>query len=312
MSVMEQVEDSLLRLTGALKHPIVAIDPGPRKCGVASLSPCEVGGLYLNYTRQEPLLSVYDRKASDKMNARTMTDVETAGVAANFVRQLSTDLGSCEVLLENQPPAGVTGKGGRTTRTLSLAFISAFTAQGWPVTLKTVKTYKERTFGIIVFPKDNWSNKNYSKKFIQMLSDRFPILLVGEDLKTEADICDALLLLFSHLIELVARLPICQLLNSQRPLQLLEIGLLLIQMSHQVRLGIAWNEEEILKTLSRIQSDELHRKCCDLLIVASVEKRVVQSRSTKPKKIPGTLGVPIVLGTHASHLITPPPPTTTL
>lgn len=105
MSVMEQVEDSLLRLTGALKHPIVAIDPGPRKCGVASLSPCEVGGLYLNYTRQEPLLSVYDRKASDKMNARTMTDVETAGV------------------VENQPPAGVTGKGGRTTRTLSLAFI---------------------------------------------------------------------------------------------------------------------------------------------------------------------------------------------
>lgn len=71
MSVMEQVEDSLLRLTGALKHPIVAIDPGPRKCGVASL----------------------------------MTDVETAGV------------------VENQPPAGVTGKGGRTTRTLSLAFI---------------------------------------------------------------------------------------------------------------------------------------------------------------------------------------------
>jgi len=310
MSAMSVVMDSILRFQALLKKPIVAIDPGPRRCGISSLAPCEIGGLYLNYTRQEPLLSIFDREKADKINARTMTDIETASVAANFVRQISEDIGPCEVYLENQPPAAVTGKSGRTTRTLSLAFISAFTTQGWPVTMKTVKTYKERTFGIIVYPKDNWSNKRQSTNFIRQLCDRYPILLVGDELKIEADICDSLILLFSRVIELVALLPICQLIDPQKPLQVLEAGLLLIQLSHQTRSAQPWDEKEILLNLNRIKSDELNRKCCELLIVASVEKRAVRSKSTRPKKVAGTHGVPIVPGTHASHLIIPLPPTT--
>jgi len=301
------VQDNLLKLSSRLKIPIIAMDPGPRKCGVASIAPCEIGGLYLNYTRQEPIRALYDEEKSKKVNARTMTDIDVAGIAANFVRQFTREFeGQCEVLLENQPPGRVTGKAGRTTRTLTLAMISGFTTNNWPVTLRTVKSYKEKSFGLIVHSGDHWSNKMVSKTFVGLLADRYPVILSKEELKSEPDICDALILLFSRLIELVSDLSICHLIEHPNPLQVLELGLVLVQYAHRIRQNDL--QELGLETeIERITKNELYQQCYKQSIALPVDLRTAKSKSTKQKKV-GTHGVPIASFLHHSHSIIPPPP----
>jgi len=308
--MLSVVEESLLRFQGLLKYPIVAIDPGPRKCGVASLSPCEIGGVFLNYTRQEPLKSVYE----NEKNARTMTDIEVAGIGGNFVRQFIGDVeGPCEILIENQPPGRVTGKGGRTTRQLALSLITAFSLKGWPVTLKTVRSYKECAFGLTVYKNDNHSNKEVSKNFINILAQRYPLVLRQYELQKEADKCDALILLFSRVVELAVELPICHLIGDHHltRVQLLELILLLVDHAHRLRNRVQLRSEKDLELLvNDIRNQCLQHMLFERLIAQPVVDRGVKSRSTKPKKMFGTHGVPIVLDSHVSHLIIPQQPQT--
>lgn len=300
--------------TSKLVRPLVAIDPGPRKCGIATLTPSPLGGLYLEYSRQEPIRSLYDEKTCEKLNARKLTENCIAGIAGNFVNHIleSARLATGDisvtgkVLMEIQPPAGVTGKSGQVTRTLACAIASAFTSNKWDVMLKTVKTYKERTFGLLVHPKDNWNNKVISKNFVKILAERYPIILSAEELKNEADISDALILLFSDLIELVATASECQeLCKNMNTLQKLDLCLMFIQMAHQLRLDIPWEEKELQSRLQGIVDNEVYHKCYNQLIVAPVVKRESKSGRTKANQMLGTHGVPIVRGTLVNHLMVP-------
>lgn len=307
---MEQLFFEIRSIMSSKPVDFLAIDPGLRKCGIARAF-TSYDGITICYSLEEPILSTYDPSAAKAIHATRMTDLEATAVGGNFVSQLFRDYEGSEpgeVLIETQPPSGVTKSSGRSTRAYTNALVTGFMAKKWHVIMKTVKAYKE-PFGIRVMP-HRIDNKDNSVRFVRAISLQYPYVMKFAEnagLLKNPDICDALILLFSRFVELVPRENACLLLglDIREPswLQLLQVGLLTLEQELNEAL-----RPQLKLMLRHIKDNELITRHPELFNVPCVAPITYPSRNTRQKKIAGMHIVPVAIGSLASPSIMNPPP----
>lgn len=281
---------------GAHSRDIIAIDPGLRKCGLVRCFTDGGMGMRIAASLDEPVITTYPEGAC--VHANKLTDVDASATGGNYVRWLlRTHQGPPPlVLIENQPPSRVTGKAGRCTRAFANGMVSAFKANGCPVIMKTVRAYKEKALNITV-NEDRLTNKQTSMAVIKAINDWLPgFVEMDEAYLKNADVADALILLFSELLEELPVKKLCHRLSSDYPyskVQLLQVLLLALRFQ-QV--------DDPYLQFQRIVQGTLQQQLERSFLVQPVVPKALGLRSIRASR-GGMRGVPSVADTLANHSI---------
>lgn len=302
----ERMELSLweLYIAFSTKLPrILAVDFGLRNTGVASFFP--------SFSRSKLQVSLDDpslcKKGMEKKNMTKISTREAREVGIEYARFLSNRMGpgdngqQCLCLLETQPPSKVTGGLGRTTRAFATAIEDAMMYDGsFRVESRTVCKYKRTDLGFIVH-KDRDKNKKVSKGIARILKQYYPDAIDGpEEWDKNADMCDALLLLLSELVEWVRCQDIfnCRTSNSSQHLMLV-MFLLEYDKNRQ-------DSEWMNQFIQDLSDNRLHQLFCELSYVQPVGMSSVALSKRKTRKN-GISGVkPHAVSTPVSPLIISP------